>query len=83
MIHLWDTRTTDHIVELVGHTDNVKALAVSSDGSKMVSGSTDGTIKLWSISERRCVETFECHNDGNCVLLSACVANKYTNYHLI
>ncbi len=32
---------------LVGHTDNVSSVVFSPDGQTLVSGSWDGTIKLW------------------------------------
>ncbi len=33
---------------LEGHTDAVYAVAVSADGSKIVSGSWDKTVRIWS-----------------------------------
>ena len=33
---------------LEGHTDYVRAVAVSADGSKIVSGSSDKTVRIWS-----------------------------------
>ncbi len=33
---------------LEGHTDYVRAVAVSADGSKIVSGSSDNTVRIWS-----------------------------------
>lgn len=38
---------------LVGHTDNVKALVVSRDGTHCISGSSDGSIKVWSLGGQR------------------------------
>ena len=35
---------------LEGHTDNVKAVAISVDGSKIVSGSWDKTVRVWSMA---------------------------------
>jgi WD40 repeat protein len=29
-----------------------------------ISGSSDGTIKLWSLGQQRCVATFNWHNEG-------------------
>lgn len=39
--------------DLIGHTSNVWALAASADGSRLVSGSDDQTIRFWN------TETFE------------------------
>ena len=33
---------------LKGHTGTVKAVAISTDGSKIVSGSDDKTVRVWS-----------------------------------
>ena len=33
---------------LEGHTDCVMSVAISVDGSKIVSGSSDNTVRIWS-----------------------------------
>ena len=44
--------------EDVGHQDTVACLSFSPDGSQILSGSWDGTAKLWNISTGRLVRTF-------------------------
>ena len=34
---------------LEGHTRSVLAVAISTDGSKIVSGSADNTVRVWSM----------------------------------
>ena len=34
---------------LEGHTDSIRAVAISADGSKIVSGSRDKTVRVWSM----------------------------------
>ena len=29
-----------------------------------LSGSSDGTVRLWSLAQQRCVETFRVHDEG-------------------
>ena len=38
-------------VRLIGHTGEIKAVAVSADGRWALSGSNDQTIKLWNLAE--------------------------------
>ena len=42
--------------KLRGHTDIVRALAVSPDGAQLLSGASDGTIRLWDLGMQRCVQ---------------------------
>jgi len=46
---------------LSGHTDWVRSLIFSSDGTSLVSGSDDCTIKLWDIQTGGVVKTFSGH----------------------
>ena len=39
--------------DLVGHTESIAAMEFSGDGSFIVSGSLDGTVRLWSIREEK------------------------------
>ncbi|KAF5836808.1 BRO1-like domain-containing protein, partial [Dunaliella salina] len=36
---------------LVGHTGEVRGVAISSDGDHIVTGSADGTVKVWGVPE--------------------------------
>ncbi|MEM9151630.1 MAG: WD40 repeat domain-containing protein, partial [Cyanobacteria bacterium P01_F01_bin.3] len=64
VIRLWsvdshrDDRTSDDrtapvrpIAELVGHTDCVHVVKISVDGSELLSGSDDGTVRMWSVTQ--------------------------------
>jgi WD40 repeat protein len=63
-VHVWTRRvaatcssvTADAIdyvtVALAGHTDWVRAVQVSRDGQRVVSGSDDGTVRVWSVPPR-------------------------------
>ena len=46
------------IQTLVGHSDWVQAIAFSSDGKQIASGSDDKTIKLWDVAESLKVSKF-------------------------
>ncbi|KAJ1305523.1 hypothetical protein OPQ81_000530 [Rhizoctonia solani] len=49
---------------LRGHTDNIRAILISEDGRYILTGSSDASIKLWSLPMRRCIHTFSVHSDS-------------------
>jgi WD40 repeat protein len=52
MLSLWDLRAKDpaaNPVVLRGHDDKVNAVAISADSRWIVTGSSDGTARLWLI----------------------------------
>jgi WD40 repeat protein len=49
---------------LSGHTDVVNDLTFSSDGTLLVSGSDDKTVKLWDIQTGGVIKTFSNHEDS-------------------
>ena len=46
---------------LEGHSDPVLCLAVSADGGRALSGSMDGTVRLWDLGARQLLSVFEGH----------------------
>ena len=34
---------------LAGHSKNVRSVAISADGKRVVSGSYDNTVKIWDV----------------------------------
>ncbi|KAG1453550.1 hypothetical protein G6F56_007542 [Rhizopus delemar] len=64
VIRLWDPRSGERVGKLTGHTDNIRALLMSEDGKYILSGSSDTTIKMWSVGARRCLATYETHPDS-------------------
>lgn len=53
-----DARAGRLLLSLDGHTDFVSPAAMSADGERTASSSADGTVKIWSIKERRILATF-------------------------
>ena len=49
-ILLWEVPNEKLHFSLKGHTDNINALAFTSNGKMLASGSDDGTIRLWDAS---------------------------------
>ncbi|MEU6533216.1 serine/threonine-protein kinase [Streptomyces sp. NPDC046928] len=54
---------------LEGHTDRVHSVSPSADGRLVLSGSWDGTVRLWEVSTGRCLRVFEGPNglDSSCL----------------
>lgn len=86
---LWDLRSPDGAGAVFGpdgsggeHEDNVVDAQFSMDGSKVITGSQDGTAKLWDLRSRGCLWTLTGHNatvtatlfsfDGRQVLTGSC-----------
>jgi WD40 repeat protein len=63
-IKVWDLNTGRLLNTLEGHSYSVNSVAISSDNSKIVSGSDDNTIKVWDIDTGRLLNTLESHSSG-------------------
>ena len=60
------TENKDKVVclqTLEGHSGYVESVAYSPDGTKIISGSTDKTIKIWNANTGECLQTLEGHLD--------------------
>lgn len=60
LVQLSDPQTGEKSIYFEGHFENIKALAMSNDGSQIMSGSSDGSIKIWSVAQRRCIQALIC-----------------------
>jgi WD40 repeat protein len=50
-IWVWDTASWQLVKRLSGHVDLMEDLAITPDGTKILSASRDGTIRVWSLAE--------------------------------
>ena len=50
-VRLWDARTGELIRTLTGHTHWVNSVSFSPDGETLASGSLDGTVLLWVLTQ--------------------------------
>jgi serine/threonine protein kinase len=55
---------TQASVVLEGHTGPVLAIAYGPDGNLLLSGSTDGTVRLWNLGTASPLQVFHGHKDG-------------------
>lgn len=47
---IWDAATGQELLTLWGHTNHVTSVAFSPDGTRLLTGSRDGTARLWDSS---------------------------------
>lgn len=67
-IHIWSVQTGQLLDRLAGHEGPVMSLAFSLDGSTLVSGSWDRTVRLWNIFARtQTSEPLQLLSDVTCV----------------
>jgi len=56
---LWNTLKGEQTDSFQGHTDEVYLVAISNDGSKILSASNDGTVKVWNVKSGKAAHTFQ------------------------
>jgi WD40 repeat protein/serine/threonine protein kinase len=52
-ITVWNATTGEELLTLDGHPRDVKSLAFSSDGQRLLSAGVDGTVKVWDATPLR------------------------------
>jgi WD40 repeat protein/serine/threonine protein kinase len=63
-IKLWDAYSGRYIGSLEGHTSWItRGLTFSADGRRLYSASGDQTIKIWDVSQQRCLATLRGSSD--------------------
>ncbi|KAI5587657.1 hypothetical protein BDE02_05G048800 [Populus trichocarpa] len=60
-VHLWDTRTREHIQAFPGHKGPVSCLTFRKGSSELFSGSYDRSIKIWNVEDRAYMNTLFGH----------------------
>ncbi|KNA10582.1 hypothetical protein SOVF_143020 [Spinacia oleracea] len=60
-VHLWDTRTREHIQAFTGHRGPVSCLTFRQGTSELFSGSFDRTVRIWNAEDRAYINTLFGH----------------------
>ncbi len=63
-VRLWDVANGRELLRLTGHADAVRAVAVSPDGRRAVTGGDDRTVRLWDLPSGREVQRLARHKAG-------------------
>src|SRR5262249_51063618 len=56
--YLYDAATGKELKKFEGHTDSISSVAYSPNGSQVLTGSFDGTVRLWDVKTGATVQTF-------------------------
>jgi hypothetical protein len=63
LVRVWDPNVAERsVLQLAGHIDVVRCVAVDATARLCLSASTDRSVRLWDLRARRCVRVFEDHN---------------------
>jgi hypothetical protein len=62
-IYLWDAASGRPIQSFEGHAGDVHSVAFSPDGTRILSGSDDVTLKLWDAASGQLLHSFDEHAD--------------------
>ena len=63
-LRLWDAETARLVADLKGHTDRVRSVAFSPDGSLLAAAGSDCVIWLWEARSGKPVNTLSGHTDA-------------------
>ena len=61
-MRLWDSTTGSPIATLKGHSDYIRSLSFSPDGSQLALGSDDKTVRLWDSTTGVPIATLKDHS---------------------
>jgi WD40 repeat protein len=61
---VWDAATGEEVRTLKGHTSWVKSVAFSHDGTRIVSGSSDNSVRVWDAATGEEVRTLKGHTSS-------------------
>lgn len=62
-------RDTSNDTTFIGHTKQVNCLSVSTDGTSLISGSADESVKIWHIESKQCLKTIRCRGNVTNVIV--------------
>lgn len=71
VVKLWDAATGKCIKSYIGHEWDIRYVAFSPDGNKIVSASRDETARVWNVKTGKCEVVFRSHEHNvSCAVFS-------------
>lgn len=64
IVRVWDPKSGKRITKFVGHTDNIRDVLISEDGTTIMTASSDQTVKVWNVTAGRCMHTLTMHDSS-------------------
>ena len=62
-MRVWDVATGTEMVKLECHSDSVRSVSWSPDGTRLASGSYDNTVRVWDVATGTEMVKLEGHSD--------------------
>ncbi len=60
---LWDARDLRPVATWPGHTDEINAITFRRDGCRLLSASSDHTVRVWDTATGQCLRVIDGHTD--------------------
>lgn len=54
----------EYTAKLKGHADTIKSLMFTKDGNSLISGGSDGVLKIWDLRMMKCLSNMMIHHDS-------------------
>lgn len=70
-IRLWDRASGQCVRTIEGHRGDIRSVALSRDGQRLISASADRDIRIWDFASRQCLQTITDDSAISEVIISA------------
>ncbi|KAJ3037929.1 Transducin-like enhancer protein 2 [Rhizophlyctis rosea] len=61
-VGMWDLVKREIVRTFSSHEDSITCAALSKDGSQLITGSLDETVKVWDVAQGKEIMRFDCHS---------------------
>jgi WD40 repeat protein/serine/threonine protein kinase len=63
-VQVWAFLNQKHLCSLIGHSDRIWSVSITPDGQKVISGSNDGTLRVWDLATGKCEHILRGHTSS-------------------